>query len=158
MHALALQATEPHHVPAALRAYLWCSLAMSLFISLVMSMAFVAGPNPRGESLARPFTLALLVLLTLHVGYLLAPLAAGASWWRWSFWLMAMPAAIIVLCSLIPMFQSLRWTPPDGASRIPALTRMGVTTLIASAIYAGPPLTLWFVQPAASNQAASSGL
>ncbi len=146
VQTLALQTAELAQVPTLARVYLWTVAVVCVFISLCMGMMVCAGPNPSGASHLKPFTLAALVTLALHIGYLAAPLAARASWWKWSFWAMAPLGGLIMLGILYPMINSLRWTPPDGASRLAGLSRQGILAVITAAIYAGPPAVLWWLR------------
>ncbi len=144
--------TEPlapivHHVPASLRVMLWVCAAATVFVSLVLALAFTAGPTPKEGSTARTFTIAFLCLTGIQIGYLIAPLIAGSRWWAWCFWTTLPFAAILIFTPLSMMFNFMRWTPVDGGSRIPAMTGQLSTVLIGGAIYAGPTVILWFTRP-----------
>lgn len=138
-----MQLTETQHVPGLARGLLFACAGATVLVCAALAMTYAAGPPSKEHSAWRSFALAMLTLVAIHGGYIAAPFAVGRSWWAWSFWTTAPIGALLVLVPLSMIINCLRWTPPDGASRLPGIMSQVWTLLIAGTIYAGPGVVLW---------------
>ncbi len=128
-------------------AYLFVTAAWSVVMALVTGMIVTVGNRPADSRPWRAFGLTFAGILAIHLGYLLAPWAAGNSWWGWSFWLMVPLALLALAVALMPIYGALKWTRPDGGSGWVTILRMGWLSIIVLALYIVPPVLVWFNQP-----------
>jgi hypothetical protein len=142
----------------AAKIYLALPAITGVLFSLMAVYTFfgMTRPNAKGPITRAEWLMAIgfgVIVLALHAGYIMAPLALGGSWHRTALWWMAPTTAIAALL----MLSNLRWFVPGllwhkEISRDP-LMRSARGLAFGVVWYLLPTLLMWLTRPAIAASA-----
>jgi hypothetical protein len=120
------------------------SAVVAVVVALSLAVMMIAGNRTPESRPAATFALTFLVVLGIQGGYLAAPFVVGGRGWSWAFWTTAPIGTLMTALLLVPAFQSLGWTPPEGGSRALTFLRYASGAGLAALLYLVPPALLWW--------------